>query len=95
MSSREQIEAERAIADALFVLKCIAYNDQHLADIGRAIDLYAAGDFESAAILSTALLKRRAAKGSNGQTSVKARSLGELEQAFRASNKKTQSAWPS
>ena len=85
MSSREQIEAERAIADALFVLKCIAYNDQHLAAVGRAIDHYVAGDFQSATTLTTALLKRRAAKGIKDQSVAKARSLDELEQAFQAS----------
>ena len=89
MSSREQVEAERAIFDVLFMLNCVSYTEQHVAEVDRAIDLYVAGDFKSAAHLSTAMLKRRAAKRLNGEAAAEARSLGDLEQAFRASTKRT------
>lgn len=89
MSSREQIEAERAIADALFVLKCIAYNDQHLVEVGRAIDFYEVGNFKSAATLATAFVRGRPAKRLSGHVVTPARTPDELERIFRRSHKRT------
>ena len=89
MSSREHSEAERAVTDALFVLKCIAYDDQHLVDVGRAIDFYVAGDFKSAAILATAMVKGRASKRISKQPFAEARPLAALEEIFRGSHKST------
>jgi len=86
MSSRERVQAERAIENALFVLRCIAYDDQHLVDVGRAIDFYVAGDFKSATILATAMVKGRVANRLSSQSVSAVRSPDELERAFRASN---------
>ena len=89
MSSGEQVEAEQAITDALFVLKCIEYNDEHLSDVGRAIDFYEVGNFKSAAILATAFVRGRSAKRLNGQVVTTARARDELERIFRTSHKRT------
>ena len=58
----QRSDAEHAIASALYVLGCILHKREDLARIAQAIEFYAAGNDEPAAVLARAVAKGREVK---------------------------------